>query len=360
MVTQILFLIIAVFLLIGGLDYLFGNKLMLGAQFKRGIEASGNLALNMIGIYLLSPLLAQGLVGVLLPLATIFGIDPSIIPTTFLAVDMGGFQIANSLATTNEMAKFSGIILASNLGATLSFSIPVALGMIKKEDMPYFLKGLVIGIITLPIGSFVGGIIQGIEIGMLVKNCIPLFILSIVLAYCMIYHTEKTIKALEGFSKMIVAISILGLIVVGLEVILGIKILPESTPNLSESAEVVVRIGLFLAGAYPMLKVLEKLIGKCCMPIMKLLKVNEATIVGMIGSLASNLLTFAEIEHMNAKGKVLASAFAISVAFVFGGQLAFVSTMAGDMVIPFIVSKVISACLAIIIIQLTYKEVENN
>lgn len=118
-----------------------------------------------------------------------------------------------------------------------------------------------------------------------------------------------------------------------------------------------VRIGLFLAGAYPMLKVVEHLIIRYCRPIAKVLKVNETTIVGMIGSLASNLLTFAEMEHMDYKGKVLASAVAISGAFVLGGQLAFVSTLSSEMVIPFIVSKISGAVLAIIIVQLTYKEV---
>ena len=354
--TKIIFFIISFFLLIGGVDYILGNKLKLGEQFKKGIETSGSLALNMIGIYLLAPLLADSLLALILPITRVFDIDPSIIPATCLATDMGGFQLANSLAKTSDMANFSGILLASNLGATLSFSIPVALGMIKKEDMPSFLQGLVIGIMTLPVGSFIGGIVQGIQIGELIKNCIPLLILSILLAYFTICHTKGIIRFFEFFSKFIVAISIFGLIVVGLEVVLGVNILPHYIPPLSEAAEVVIRIGLFLAGAYPMLKVLELIVGKYCAPLAKKLKVNEATITGMIGSLASNLLTFAEIEHMNTKGKVLASAFAISGAFVFGGQLAFVSTMSGEMVIPFIVSKGVSACLAVAIVQLTYRE----
>ncbi|MEG0388750.1 MAG: ethanolamine utilization protein EutH, partial [Niameybacter sp.] len=159
MVTKILFVIIAGFLLIGGIDYLLGNKLKLGGQFKKGIETVGALSLNMIGIYMLAPLLASGLIGMLEPIANLLNIDPSIIPTTFLAVDMGGLQLGRQLAHTSQMASFSGILLASNLGATLSFSIPVALGMVKKEDLPFFLKGLVIAMITLPIGSFVGGLV---------------------------------------------------------------------------------------------------------------------------------------------------------------------------------------------------------
>lgn len=357
MVTEVLFFIIALFLLISGLDYIVGNKLGLGSQFKKGVEASGSLALNMIGIYILAPLLTEGLMTIILPATNVLRVDPSLVPASFLAVDMGGFQLAQSLAATSEMANFSGILLASNLGATISFSIPVALGMIKKEDLPYFLRGLVIGFIALPFGAFVGGLVQGIAGAELLRNCMPLFVLSLILAYCTMRHTSQTVKCFGMLSKVIVTMSIVGLIAIGLEVVLGIELLPSYVPPLSEAAEVVVRIGLFLAGAYPMLKVLERVMTKYCGPIARVLKVNEATIVGMIGSLASNLLTFAEVEKMNHKGKVLASAVAISGAFVLGGQLAFVSTMAGDMVIPFIVSKVTGAIFAFIIVQLTYKDV---
>ena len=357
MVTEVLFFIIALFLLISGLDYIIGNKLGLGNQFKKGVEASGSLALNMIGIYILAPLLTEGLMTVILPVTNILKVDPSLVPASFLAVDMGGFQLAQNLAATSQMANFSGILLASSLGATISFSIPVALGMIKKEDLPYFLRGLVIGLIALPFGSFIGGLVQGIAFGELLRNCMPLFVLSLILAYCTMRYTVQTVKCFGILSKVIVTMSIIGLIAVGLEVILGIELLPSYAPPLSEAAEVVVRIGLFLAGAYPMLKVLERVMAKYCVPIARVLKVNEATIVGMIGSLASNLLTFAEVEKMNHKGKVLASAVAISGAFVLGGQLAFVSTMAGDMVIPFIVSKLSGALFALIIVQLTYKDV---
>lgn len=356
MVTEILFFIIALFLLISGLDYILGNKLGLGNHFKKGVEASGSLALNMIGIYILAPLLTEGLMALILPVTNLLKMDPSFVPASLLAVDMGGYQLAKNLALNQQMADFSGIILASNLGATISFSIPVALGMIKKEDLPFFLRGLVIGIITLPFGSFIGGLVQGIGFYELIRNCMPLFVVSLLLAYGTMRYTNQVVKCFGALSKIIVAMSVMGLILVGLEVVLGIPFLPKMMPPLSEAAEIVVRIGLFLAGAYPMLKVVEYLVRRYGKPVAKCLQVNEATIVGLIGSLASNLLTFAEVESMNVKGKVLASAVAISGAFVLGGQLAFVSTLSSEMVTPFIVSKLSGAILAIVLVQVTYKE----
>ncbi|WP_053984695.1 ethanolamine utilization protein EutH [Niameybacter massiliensis] len=359
MVTKILFLIIAGFLVLGGMDYLIGNRFGLGSQFKKGLEAVGALSLNMIGIYMLAPILAQGLIVVLEPIAHLFKIDPSIIPTTFLAVDMGGLQLGRQLAYTSEMASFSGIILASNLGATLSFSIPVALGMIKKEDLPYFLKGLVVAIIVIPIGNFVGGLVQGVPLVTLIINSIPLFLLSIILGYCTIKYTNAVVKFFTAFSKLITTISVLGLIAVGTSVVLGIDFLPAAMPPLQEAAEVVVRIGLFLAGAYPMLYCLQKGLQSVTKPLANRLQVNDITIVGMIGALASNLLTFGDLEEMDKKGKVIASAFGISGGFMLGGQLAFVSAMEERMIIPFLTSKIIAGILSVIIAVRLYNKIKD-
>ncbi|CAM5600210.1 Ethanolamine utilization protein EutH OS=Lysinibacillus sphaericus OX=1421 GN=LS41612_20795 PE=4 SV=1 [Lysinibacillus sphaericus] len=81
--------------------------------------------------------------------------------------------MAEKLALSNEMGAFSGIIIASTLGATVSFSIPVALGMLAKEDEKYFAKGVLIGIITIPIGCLVAGLWQKINIILLVWNLVP-------------------------------------------------------------------------------------------------------------------------------------------------------------------------------------------
>lgn len=344
MITQGIFIVIAIFLVLGGVDYLLNNKFGLGSEFEAGVKTIGSLALNMIGIFILVPLVSDGILQVTEPLARLLHMDTSILPTSLLAVDMGGFQLGTSLADNKEVGLFSGIILASNLGATLSFSIPVALGMIQTEDMTEFLQGLVIGIICIPFGSLVGGLAQGISLGVLVQNMLPLMVFVILLGVFILWKPEGTIKCFRVLSKGIVVLSILGLILMGAASVLGIEL---PLLNLQEAALIVVKIGLFLAGAYPMLKVLSKVLKKPLTKVGEVLKVNEATVTGLIGNLASNLLLFSQFHHMNTKGKVMAAAFGISGAFVFGGQLAFVNTMADTMVMPFIISKLVGGVLSI-------------
>ncbi|CAM5603371.1 Ethanolamine utilization protein EutH OS=Lysinibacillus sphaericus OX=1421 GN=LS41612_20795 PE=4 SV=1 [Lysinibacillus sphaericus] len=168
----------------------------------------GALGLGMIGILSLAPVLTNFLSAQISPISKVFHLDPSIIPAAFLAVDMGGFQMAEKLALSNEMGAFSGIIIASTLGATVSFSIPVALGMLAKEDEQYFAKGVLIGIITsIPIGCLVAGLWQKINIILLVWNLVPIFVFTIMLGVGLLKAPHVFIKAFNLFGKFIVTLS---------------------------------------------------------------------------------------------------------------------------------------------------------
>ena len=68
------------------------------------------------------------------------------------------------------------------MGATLSFTIPVAMGIINKEDEKYLSKGIMAGISTIPFGCFFGGLIAGFNIKMLILNLIPTIIFTFLFA----------------------------------------------------------------------------------------------------------------------------------------------------------------------------------
>lgn len=111
---RIIIWIMAVGVLIGGLDRIFGNKLGLGEQFEEGFNAMGPLALGMVGIVTLAPVIAKVLGPVIIPIFNFFGADPSMF-AAILANDMGGYPLAMELAV-NEQA---GLVI------TLANSIPV-------------------------------------------------------------------------------------------------------------------------------------------------------------------------------------------------------------------------------------------
>ncbi len=345
--------LIGSFFVIGGIDYITGNHLKLGKKFEEGIKTMGALGLGMIGILSLAPVLTNFLSAQISPISKVFHLDPSIIPAAFLAVDMGGFQMAEKLALSNEMGAFSGIIIASTLGATVSFSIPVALGMLAKEDEKYFAKGVLIGIITIPIGCLVAGLWQKINIILLVWNLVPIFVFTIMLGVGLLKAPHVFIKAFNLFGKFIVTLSTVGLLFQGIDVIFGVKLVAGLAP-LSESIIIVGKIAFILAGAYPMLAMLSAIFKKSFKALGEKVGINAVSVAGLVGNLASNLLIFGTYKDMNPKGKVVCTAFGVSGAFVFGGQFGFVSEVAPEMLGAFIVAKLTAGSISIALVLWLY------
>lgn len=98
---------------------------------------------------------------ILKPIYGIFGASPAMFATTLLACDMGGYPLAMQLAEGDvAIGNFAGLILGTMMGPTIVFTIPVALGIIKKEDRGYLGAGVLAGLITVPIGCIVGGLMM--------------------------------------------------------------------------------------------------------------------------------------------------------------------------------------------------------
>ena len=106
--------------LLGGLDLLFGNRFRLGEHFKEGFALLGPTALSMVGILCFAPLLSRALEGTAAPLFLRIGLDPALLGG-ILAIDMGGYQTACSLARRAAMGEFAGALVASTLGCTGNF-----------------------------------------------------------------------------------------------------------------------------------------------------------------------------------------------------------------------------------------------
>ena len=160
-VNDIIIYVMVVFAVLGGLDRIIGNKFGLGEKFEEGIMATGVLAVSMVGMISLAPVIANLLEPVVVPFAKLIGCDPSIFMGAIIANDMGGAVLARELAIDAAVGEFAGLVVGSMLGVTIVFTIPAALGIIEKEDQKYMATGVLAGIVTIPIGSFVGGLVGG-------------------------------------------------------------------------------------------------------------------------------------------------------------------------------------------------------
>ena len=137
---NLIFFLIGAGALAGGLDVVLNNKMGLGKSFTQGIQALGPLTLGMTGIICLSPLIAGALRPIFYLYQVAFHLDPAIL-CSVLACDMGGYTLAREIAHDVQMGSYAGMIIASMLGCTLSFLIPVGLNLVGKENLPLFFKG---------------------------------------------------------------------------------------------------------------------------------------------------------------------------------------------------------------------------
>ena len=90
-----------IFMIVAGVDYMCGNRIVLGQKYLEGWEALPSLALSMIGITALAPVIRILLQPFLAPVFKLLGADPSMIAGTILSCDMGGYPLAVKLAGDN-------------------------------------------------------------------------------------------------------------------------------------------------------------------------------------------------------------------------------------------------------------------
>lgn len=353
---EILIAVMAAFAVAGAIDRIFGNRWGLGKEFEEGILAMGSLALAMVGIVCLAPVLASLLKPVVVPVFAFLGADPAMFAGTILACDMGGGALAVELAASSQAAMLGGVLTGSMLGATVVFTIPVAMGILEEKDRPVMAQGILCGIVTIPLGVLAGGLTAGFPIGMVLRNLIPIVIIAALIALGLWRAENAMVRGFEVFGKLVVAVVTVGLAAAIVEALTGFVIIPGMAP-ISEGFETVGTIAIVLAGAFPLVFVITKLLRKPLMAAGRWLGINDAAAAGLIASLANSIATFGMVKDMNRRGKVVNIAFAVSAAFVFGDHLGFTAGFAPEMIGPMIVGKLVGGVSAIAVAMwLTAKE----
>lgn len=354
-INEIIVYIMVGFMVLGAIDKIIGNKFGLGEKFDEGIMAMGALAVAMVGVVSLAPVLANILKPVVVPLYGMLGADPAMFATTLLANDMGGYPLAMELAQTREAGLFAGLILGAMMGPTIVFTIPVALGIIRKEDHPYLAKGVLAGLITIPIGCLAGGLAAGFDIGMILSNLVPIIIVSLLLSLGLWKIPNKMINGFIIFGKGVVIVITAGLAAIIIETLTGIVVIPGMAP-IWDGIEIVGAIAIMLAGAFPMVYAITKIFSKPLLKLGKLLGMNDVSAAGMVATLANNIPMFGLMKDMDNRGKVLNVAFAVSAAFVFGDHLGFTAGVAREMIFPMVVGKLVAGITAVALAFVFVKE----
>lgn len=353
---NVISVIALIFSLLGAIDYILGNKFKIGKEFERGFMLFGTMALSMIGMIVLAPFIARLLEPAFGFAARVFHIDPSIIPASVFANDMGGAPLATEVALDEKIGMFNALVVASMMGATVSFTIPFALGVVKPEHHRELFLGILCGVATIPIGCFVSGLICAIPILDLLIDLIPLVIFSALIVCGLLFCPDISVKIFAVFGKIVKILIIVGLMLGIVKFLTGIEVV-KNLATIEEGAAVCLNASIFMSGAFPFIAVASKLLSKPLKALGKKMKISEGAAMGFLSTLATNAVTFELVNDMDKKGIVLNSAFAVSGAFTFAGHLAFTIAFNADYVFYVIIGKLVAGVLAVVLASIIYKRI---
>lgn len=340
--------IMGIFSVLAGIDRIFGNRFGLGKEFEKGFMLFGTMALSMIGMIILSPALADLMRPVLNFMSETLHIDPSILPAALFANDMGGAPLAVEVATDEKIGLFNALVVAAMMGATVSFTIPYALGIVKEEQHKELLLGLLCGIVTIPVGCLVSGFLCEIPLGASLMNLLPLVVFSGIIACGLIFAPNVCVKIFGWFGKFMRILITVGLILGIVRFLTGKEIL-SGLATLEEGAAVCLNASVVMSGAFPLMYLISKL---CARPLKFLggkIGINETSAMGLVSSLATSVTTFEMMSRMDKKGAMINSAFAVSAAFTFAGHLAFTLAFDARYIPGMIVGKLVAGGLALLL-----------
>lgn len=349
----------------------------LGQEFVAGIDSIGPIFLPVAGIMASAPYLTAFVSSVFGPLYGAVGADPSMAATTFIAVDMGGYQLADALAATREswiMAMVTGYMG----GATIVFTIPVALKMLEKRDRKYLALGVMSGLLAIPIGVFVASAIIALsnpvirEIvstnaeatyqlalswGQIGINLIPLIIVCIALAAGLKFKPDAMIKGFIVFGRVMESALKLVFVLVVIEYFTGIfttlfggfgfdPIIADEE-DIFRALEVSGAIGMMLCGAFPMVWLIKKYLAKPLEKIGGVFGLSSDATAGLLAASANVLAALSMVKDLKARDKVIVLAFAVCCAFLFGDHLSFTANFQPSLIVPVMVGKFVAGICAI-------------
>ena len=376
---QIVVYIIMACAIVGAIASIVNEESELGKQFLEGFNSIGAIFLPVAGIMAAAPYLTQLVSNVFGPLFGLVGADPAMAATTFIAVDMGGYQLANALAATKEswiMATITGYMA----GATIVFSIPVALKMLAPEDRKYLALGVLCGFISIPVGVLVASVIiaasnpvirdvistntaatyqLALGFGQIFQNLIPLIIICGLIAAGLLLIPDKMIKGFNVFGKVLDSTLRIVVVLCVVEYFTGVfstlfgtwgfEPIIADTNDINRALEVAGAIGMMLCGAFPMVYLIKKYLSKPLNVLGQKVGLSQDATTGILACAANVLALFAIVKDMKPEDKVKTLAFSVCGAFLFGDHLAFTANYQPSLILPVMLGKLFAACLAVVL-----------
>ena len=344
---RVIMWIMAIGALIGGIDRILGNRFGLGKKFEEGFMLMGSTALSMAGIICLVPLLSSLIRAGLSAAFSAIGLDPAILGG-LIAIDMGGYQLAVELAQDARIGSFAGIIVSAILGCTISFTIPIGMGMLADDARRDFSRGMIFGLAAMPAALLIGGLLCGIPILMLILQCLPILLVSILLLLGIWKKPDSMIRGFSVFARAISVLTTVGLALGAFAYMTGVSILPGLAP-LEDAMAVVASIAIVMLGSLPLAELMQRALRKPLARLGEKSGMNSASIAGLIIGAVSVLPAITLVKDMDRRGRIVNAACMVCTASAFAAHLGFTAGVNRSMILPLLAAKFTGGILGAVI-----------
>lgn len=334
------------FAAMGAADYAAGGKWGLGREFERGIECTGKLIICMTGFMTLAPVLGRLLTPLISPAADFVGADPSILAGLLLSCDSGGAALAMAMCTNPQAGEFNGYIVSSMLGASVMCIIPMTMLSTDERTETAGIYGLIIGLVTVPVGCLAGGLLAGYPLGMLMPNLVPVIFLAGLLLVGLTLFYRLIVRPFRIFGRLLVAVSLLGLLLAAAQELLGLTLISGLMP-FSEIILIIGDIALVLAGLFPMLALLMKGLDGALARMAAGLGVEKGDMAGVPVTAINLFPTLDNLKNMTKKGVLMNVAFMVGGNCMVGDHFAYTSQTNPELIFPVMAGKAVSGLLAL-------------
>ena len=372
-------LIIMLCALSGALASVFKPESGLGKEFIGGIDTIGPIFLPVAGIMAAAPYITTFVFSVFGPAFNAVGADPAMAATTFIAVDMGGYQLADALAQTREswiMAFVTGYMA----GCTIVFTIPVALKMIQKRDRKYLALGVMCGFLSIPIGVFAASVIialsnpmiretivagsgeatyqLALEFSTIGLNLIPLIVICGLLALGLKFKPDAMIKGFIVFGRVLESVLKIVFVLVVIEYFTGLPsalcgawfqfdpIIADNV-DIFRALEVAGAVGIMLCGAFPMVYLIKRFLAKPLSVVGRFVGLSSDAVAGILVGAANAIALFGNIKDLKARDKVICLAFVVCCGYLFGDHLSFTANFQPSLIAAVMIGKLAGGICAV-------------
>lgn len=375
---QIIIWIIMVCAVIGVIGAIRNPNEGIGKEFMTAFDQMGTIFIPFAGMLASMPYIEKFVVFAFGGIFEKIGADVAIAGALIMAPDMGGYQITESLASSPETWVIA-LFVSYCTGPIISYSIPLGFSVLDKRDHKYFGLGIMAGVLSIPFAVMAMTLLLKFtdtpiretisntsasdfhllhSWGQIWINMLPIIVFCVILALLLRFFMSVMVKLFLIFGRALdIAIKII-LVISIIEYFTGIfssifsnwafaPIIADADDQF-RALENAGYIALMLAGAYPMIYLIDKFFGKTLQKIGSKCGFTTTGSIGIFATCAEQLAMFGMVKKMIPEDKVKVVALSVCGSWILGAHISITANFQPNLLAIILTGKIVGAIVAVL------------